>query len=58
MEFGGEVKPRQASIEAKIVKADGTVIELGTVDYYHRSFFVRLWWRISRLFNKRKTFWR
>lgn len=51
-------KPTQISIEATIIRADGTVEELGTVAYYHRS----VWHRLRYLWNHyilgRKTYWR
>jgi len=35
----------QASISATVIRADGTVEELGVVSYWHRRWYRRLWWR-------------
>lgn len=38
---------REASIDAVVIRADGTREELGTVAYWHRNPLRRLWWRIT-----------
>lgn len=43
---------KQASVEAKIIRADGTVVDLGVIAYYHKNPFKRLGWRISQIFNR------
>jgi hypothetical protein len=43
-------KPKEAYIEAVIIRADGTRVNLGRVSYWHRNPFRRLWWW---LFEKR-----
>lgn len=40
-------KPREASIEVVITRADGTVENLGTVAFWHRNPLRRLWWRLT-----------
>jgi hypothetical protein len=49
------VKPRSATVEAVITRADGTVEKLGVIAYHHRnpvrSFFVNLWISIRRRFT-------
>lgn len=52
--FIANVKPRTANVEAVVTRADGTVINLGRISYYHRNKFmnfvgnkvitVRRWW--------------
>lgn len=37
----------EASIEAVIIRADGTREELGVVSYWHRNPLRRLWWRLT-----------
>lgn len=39
----------QVSIEARVIRADGTVEELGAIAYWHRNPLKRLAWRIARL---------
>lgn len=38
---------KEATVEATIIKADGTVVPLGVVSYYHRDWKRRLWWRLK-----------
>jgi hypothetical protein len=38
---------REASIEAVIIRADGTREVLGVVSYWHRNPLRRLWWRAT-----------
>ena len=42
---GADVK--QASIEAVVIRADGTRENLGTICYYHRNPLRRLAWRVA-----------
>lgn len=37
---------QEASISARVIRADGTVEDLGVVSYYHRRWYRRLWWRL------------
>lgn len=39
-------KAREASIEATIIRADGSIERLGTVSYWHRNPLRRLAWRL------------
>lgn len=48
----GTVGAQQVSVDAKITRADGTVVDLGTVAYWHRNPLRRLLWRLSRLFHR------
>jgi hypothetical protein len=43
-----DAKAKSASIEAVITRADGTIVNLGTVDYWHRSIIKRIIWRIKK----------
>jgi hypothetical protein len=36
----------QATIAVTIIRADGTVEEIGVVDTYYRSRVKRLWWKL------------
>jgi hypothetical protein len=38
-----------ASIEAVVIRADGTREDLGTICYYHKSPLKRLAWRVASL---------
>lgn len=39
---------KQASIEAKVIRADGTVEDLGVVSYYHKNPLRRALWRLKQ----------
>jgi hypothetical protein len=39
----------QVSVEARIIRADGSVEDLGAIAYWHRNPLKRLAWRIARL---------
>ena len=41
----------EASIEVRVIRADGTVEELGVVSYWHRNPIRRVVWRVT---NRRK----
>lgn len=42
------------SVEGRVIRADGTVEELGTLAAWHSSPLRRLKWRISQLLRGRK----
>lgn len=44
---------KEASIEAVIIRADGTREDLGVVSYWHRNPLKRLAWRITQARKKR-----
>ena len=48
----GTVGAREVSMSARIVRADGSIEELGTIAYWHRNPFKRIAWRIRRLFGR------
>jgi hypothetical protein len=39
---------KEIHLVATITRADGTVEELGVIDYYHRNPFKRLIWRFKK----------
>lgn len=41
------VDAKSVAVEARIIRADGTVEELGTIAYHHRNPLKRLVWRLS-----------
>jgi len=45
---------KESSLQARIVRADGTVEDLGTIAYWHRSLLKRILWRVSQLMRGRK----
>lgn len=47
-------KPKEVAVRAVITRADGEIVDLGTVDYYHRNPLRRLFWRV-RTWLKRMT---
>jgi hypothetical protein len=52
MFFGNNVNPESAEIEAVIIKADGSIAKLGTIDYYHRNPLKRWAWKIKQVFKR------
>lgn len=47
-------RPKEVAVRAVITRANGEIVDLGTVDYYHRNPFRRLLWRM-RTWLKRTT---
>jgi hypothetical protein len=43
-----EAKVKQMEISAIITKADGTIENLGTIQYWHKNPLKRLLWRIKK----------
>jgi hypothetical protein len=41
-------RAEEASIHAVIHRADGTVVDLGVVSYYHRRWYRRWLWNIKQ----------
>lgn len=41
---------KSAELQAVIIRADGTRVELGTIAYYHRNPFKRAWFALRKLF--------
>lgn len=48
MQLLARTKCREASLEAEIVRGDGTIIPLGVVSYYHWNPLKRLHWRLTQ----------
>ena len=38
---------KEASIEAVVIRADGTREDLGVISYTHKRWWRRAWWRIT-----------
>jgi hypothetical protein len=43
-----ESKVKQLEISAVITRADGTIENLGTIQYWNKSLFKRILWRIKK----------
>ena len=43
-----EAKVKQMEISAVITRADGTVVNLGTIQYWHKNPLKRILWRIKK----------
>ena len=43
-----EAKVKQMEISAIITRADGTIENLGTIQYWHKNPFKRFLWRIKK----------
>jgi hypothetical protein len=39
---------KEASIEAVVIRADGSRENLGTIAYWHRNPMRRLWWQVKQ----------
>jgi hypothetical protein len=39
---------KEASIEAIVIRADGSRENLGTIAYWHRNPMRRLWWQVKQ----------
>jgi hypothetical protein len=48
MEMTGKARPKEASIDVVVIRADGTREDHGTVAYYHRNPLKRLAWNFKR----------
>ena len=40
---------KESSFSGRIIKADGTIVELGEIAYYHRNPLKVIWWKIKQL---------
>lgn len=45
------VQPTSISVEATIIRKDGTVEQLGTVAFYHKNPLKRWWWHLCYFFR-------
>jgi hypothetical protein len=43
-----DAKVKQMEISAIITRADGTIEDLGTIQYWNKNIFKRLLWRIKK----------
>jgi hypothetical protein len=39
---------KELQLEATIIKADGTIVQLGVIDYWHKNPIKRIIWRIKK----------
>ena len=39
---------KELHLSATVIRADGTVVELGVIDYYHKNPIKRLIWRLKK----------
>ena len=46
--IASDAKIKQMEISAIITKADGTIVNLGTIQYWHKNPLKRLLWRIKK----------
>lgn len=46
------VNAKSMSIEAVIIRADGTREDLGTITYWHRNPFIRMAWKFRELIKR------
>lgn len=53
--FNTSLPCKQASVEAVIIRADGTREDLGTVSFWHRNPLRRLAWRSKQFLRGRRA---
>jgi len=39
---------KELQLSARVIRADGTVVELGVIDYWHKNPIKRFIWRIKK----------
>ena len=39
---------KELQLKARIIRADGTVVELGVIDYWHKNPIKRFIWRFTK----------
>jgi hypothetical protein len=54
MQIQSKIKPRSVKVEMVITKADGRVIDLGVVDYFHKNPFINLFMTVKLALAARK----
>ena len=42
---------KELHLSATVIRADGTVVELGVIDYWHKNPIKRFIWRIKKLLH-------
>jgi hypothetical protein len=52
MIFSNKSKIKESSMSAKVIRADGTVEDLGVVAYYNSNIIKMLFWKIKKLIHK------
>ena len=52
MIFSAAANARMVSMEAKIIRANGTVEDLGTIAYWHRNPLKRMAWSMGRFVRR------
>ena len=45
---------KETTLQARVIRADGSIEELGTIAYWHRNPLKRILWRVSQLMRGRK----
>lgn len=53
--FSTRIGVRQQTVEATVIRADGTVQHLGTIAYWHRNPLRRWAWRIKQFLRGRRA---
>lgn len=52
MNLSAQGQPKSMVIEAVVVRADGSVQDLGVIAYYHSNPLKRLLWRVKRFLGR------
>jgi hypothetical protein len=55
MTYSASSPVSQTTLEARIIRADGSVEELGTIAYWHKNPLRRFAWRLKQLMRGRKA---
>ena len=54
MQEAAQSRPKEVSIEAVVIRADGTPRPLGVVSYWHKNPIMRLIWKVKQMFTKKE----
>lgn len=54
MQDAARSRPKEVSIEAVVIRADGKKHPLGVVSYWHRNPIMRLLWKAKQMFTKKE----
>lgn len=52
MNISNKSQVKESSVSLKVIRADGTVEDLGEVAYYNSNMFKMLLWHIKKYFSK------
>ena len=51
----GTTGASQVTVEARVIRKDGRVEDLGVIAYWHRNPLRRIWWRVTQFLRGRRA---